>query len=268
MRRWLLLLVLLAAGTGQCLGAAKLLVTVIESRTGRPVADLSTADFAVTDSGRPRPIESCEYTSTPVDVMMLVDSSLVGEMVLPVAADLVGQLREKEQMAIVAFHSAADLVQDFTSSKEHLLRAVREIKFGNNPRVLDAVFAAADGGFANTSFRRVILLVTTGVEGPSRVTERSVIKVARRNGISIYPVYAVGYARGMFERLAVQTGGASFNLRDLTKEREDKPPAARIFEVLRNHYTLTLRGNLALGENVKVEVKRPGRYLVSALPLD
>jgi hypothetical protein len=268
MRRFVLLLALLLAATANCFAATKVLVTVIEQRSGRPVADLTAADFAVQDGNRVREIENAEYTPGLIDVMMLVDSSLVGEMVLPVAADLIGQLQEKEQMAIVAFHSVADLVQDFTSSKDILLRALREIKFGNNPHVLDAVFAAADGGFTNTSFRRVVLLVTTGVEGRSRVGEQSVVKVARRNGISIYPVYAVGYERGMFQRLAQQTGGASFNLRDLTREREQAPPAERIFEVLRNHYTLTVRGNLALGEKVKVEVKRPGRMLVSALPLD
>jgi len=46
------------------------------------------------------------------------------------------------------------------------------------------------------------------------------------------------------------------------------PGAKRIFEVLRSHYTLTLGGNLSLGEKLKVEVARPMKLLVSALPLE
>jgi hypothetical protein len=133
--------------------------------------------------------------------------------------------------------------------------------------VLDALYAAIDGGFQGASFRRVVLLLTAGVEGPSRVSEREVIRLARRNGASIYPVYMVGMERSMFESLARQTGGACFNLRDMQKTLTG-PPGERIFEALRSHYTLTLSGNLSLSDKLKVEVARPVKLLVSALPLE
>ena len=38
-----------------------------------------------------------------------------------------------------------------------------KVKYGNEPHVLDALFAAIDGGFQSSSFRRVIVLVTAGV---------------------------------------------------------------------------------------------------------
>jgi hypothetical protein len=47
-----------------------------------------------------------------------------------------------------------------------------------------------------------------------------------------------------------------------------EPPGPRIFDVLRAHYTLTLAGNLSLGEKVKVEIKRPEKLFASVLPLD
>jgi len=170
-------------------------------------------------------------------------------------------------MAVVAFHSSADLIQDFTSSPELLRRAVEGVKFGNVPKVLDALYAAIDGGFRTSGFRRVILLLSAGVEGSSRATEREVLRLARRNGVSIYPVYVIGAERSMFELLARETGGTTFNLRELRRHVEG-PPGPRVFEVLRSFYTLTLAGNLSLGERIKVEVKRPGRWMVSWLPLD
>lgn len=264
MLRWFVLFVLAAA---QAAPATKVLVTVIEQKSGKPVMGLEAQDFNVVDDRTPRKVEGAEFSAGLMDVMLLLDTSLVGEMVQPFAKNLIAQLQPKEEMAVVAFHSSADLIQDFTSSRELLNRAISGVKYGNTPQVLDAVYAAIDGGFQNSTFRRVLLLVTTGMEGPSRVGEREVIRLARRNGVSIFPVYAVGAERSLFETLARQTGGASFSLRDMRKTLEG-PPGPRIFEVMRSHYTLTLSGNLSLTDRLKVEVPGRGKLLVSALPLD
>jgi Mg-chelatase subunit ChlD len=260
--------VLLAFLAAACCGSAatRILVTVIEQRSAQPVTDLGAADFTITDSDAVRRVEAAEYATAPVDMMLLVDSSLVGGMVQPVAVDLISQLQDKEQMALVAYHSAADLVQDFTSSKDLLKQALSRIKYGNEPRALDAIFAAADGGFQGAVLRRVILLLTTGVEGYGRVSERSVIRLARRNGISIYTLYMSGQERGLFESLARNTGGAAMSIREIGRAGAKAPE--RVFAVIRGNYTLTLAGNLAVGERLKVEVNRKGRYQVSALPLE
>lgn len=247
--------------------ATKLLVTVVEQKSGRPITDLKAPDFSVLDQRTPRRVESAEFSRGLLDVMLLLDTSLVGGAVQPVAADLIARLQPKDQMAIVAFHSSADLIQDFTSSRELLMRAAGSVKYGNIPRVLDGLYAAIDGGFQNTSFRRVILLLTAGMEGGSRVSEREAIRLARRNGVSIFPVYLSGSEKSLFESLARQTGGASFNLRDM-RRAADGPAGQRIFDVLRGHYTLTLEGNLSLGDQVKVDVKNRAKLFVSALPLE
>jgi len=252
---------------GPAFSATKLVVTVVEPRTCRPVTDLQASDFVVLEDRTARRVEAAERGGGVMDIMLLLDTSLLGEMVPPVAGSLIAQLQGKDQMAVVAFHSAADLIQDFTSSQELLRRAVSGVKFGNVPRVLDALYAAMDGGFSSSGFRRVIVLLSAGVEGPSRVGEREVLRLARRNGVSIYPVYVMGAERSLFELLARETGGATFNLRELRRHVEG-PPGPRVFEVLRSFYTLTVAGNLALGERIKVEAKRPGKLMVSWLPLD
>jgi len=248
-------------------GASRILVTVVDPKSGAVVPNLKAGDFTVLDDKTPRPVEAAEFSQATLDIMLLLDTSLVGPVVQPVASNLIAQIQPKEQMAIVSFHSSADLVQDFTSSKELLARAVAKVKYGNTPRVLDALYAAVDGGFQSSSFRRVILLLTAGVEGSSRMNEKEVIRLARHNGVSIYPVYMMGYERSMMEMLARATGGASFSLRSM-KKNSNQPPGPAIFEVLRSHYTLTVSGNLSLGEKLKVEVRRPEKLFVSALPLE
>lgn len=261
------LIVLACLAAGPAHAATKLLVTAIDSKSGAPLAGLQPQDFTVLDDKTQRRVETAEFSRDTLDIMLLLDTSLAGGMVQPAVENFIAQLQPKEQMAVVAYHSAADLIQDFTSSRDLIMRSISKVKYGNQPRVLDALYAALDGGFQNTVFRRVILLLTSGVEGYSRTDERDVIRLARRNQVSIYPVYAVGVERGLFQQLARETGGASFNLRDMNKAGV-KEPGARVFEVVRAHYTLTLSGNLDLSEKLKVEVRQFPKAQISALPLD
>ncbi len=261
-------LLLAALGAVPLRAETRLLVTVIDRKTGEPIPNLQAGNFSVLDDRAPRQVQAAEYGRTSVDMMLLVDTSLVGEMVSPLGESFISGLEPKELMAIVGYASTADLIQDFTASKELLKRAVRSVRYGNSPRVVDAVYAAADG-FQNTVGRKVIVILSAGVEGNSRTREADVLKLARRNQISIFPVYVVGAERGLFEKLARESGGAFFSARDLKLS----PPklAERVYAVLRGRYILTLAGNQALGERLRVEVTggAPNQKLwASGLPLD
>lgn len=248
-------------------GQTKLLVTVVEPKSGKPVTRLKAADFAVFDDKSPISVREATAGAGDLDIMLLLDTSLAGGAVQPVASGLIAQLGEKDQMSIVSFDSSAEVIQEFTSSRELLSRAVSQVKYGNTPRLLDAIYAAIEGGFENTIYRRVILLLTAGLEGGSRVTDKQVLKLARKNGVTIVPVFVAGQERRLFADLARQTGGASLNLNDLRKSGVTQA-GPRVFETLRQYYVLTLNGNLALGDRVRVEVTGPEKLFVSALPLE
>ncbi len=242
-------------------------VTVVDAKTSTPITDLKAEDFTLYEDKLARQATSAKFSTEPIDVMFLLDTSLVGEAVKPVAEDLIKRLNPKEQMAIVAFHSSADLVQDYTSSQKLLERALQNVSYGNMPRAIDGMFAAIDTGMKNAIYRKVVILLTTGYEGDSQMTERDLEQLARKKGVSIFPVYATGKERGLFDRLARRTGGACFNLRDMRKAGNAEI-GIRIFEVIRGHYTLTVTGNLALSEKLRVEIARPGKWFASALPLE
>jgi VWFA-related protein len=258
-------LTLLFAATSHA--ATRLLVTVTDPRTGESVTDLKAGDFTVLDDKTPRAVETAELTSEPVDIMLLLDTSLVGEAVQPIAANLIRQLDPKEQMAVISFASSADLVQDFTSSRELLAEAVRKMKYGNTPQVLDALYASIDGGFGSSPFRRVVLLLTTGLEGGSRVTDKEVVRLARKNAVSIFPVYLAGSGRWLFDELARQTGGAGFRVGDLRRMKNPQP-GPQIFAALRQHYLLSISGDYEPGPKLKVRVNGQDKLFASALPLE
>jgi len=140
MRR-LILGALLAAGS--LAAATKIVVTVVEHKSGAPVTNLEAKDFAVFDDKTPREVQDAAFTSETLDLMMLLDTSLAGGAVQPAVENFVAQLGPKEQMAVVGFDSSADLIQDFTGSKELLHKAVARLKFGNKPDVVGAIYATA-----------------------------------------------------------------------------------------------------------------------------
>ncbi len=258
--------------TAPWLGAqqTKMLVTVFDEKTGESIRDLSTQNFLVVDDKTTLRVASADYVEGLVDAMVLVDTSWVGEVVRSLAAAFVEGLGEKEQMALVAYHSSADLIQDFTSSKQLLFNALRQVRYGNQPRVLDALYAALDGGFENTAGRRVVVLLSAGIESRSRSSLAEVLELARQRNVSIFAVYVTGADKGLFRRLALNSGGAFFGVRKL--KLQPKPLTELVYSLLRGHYVLELHGVYRLGDRVEVTIqglpKSKRKIWAATLPLE
>jgi len=243
--------------------AVKVKVTVVDKRTAEPVTGLTAGDFQVKVDNRVLPVEACAYEKEAIDVVLMLDSSQIGERIASLAPSLISQLAGSEQMAIVSYDSGAELVQDFTSSKEILLAALGRIRYGNSPALTDALYAVAADGFEDATFRRVILLLTTGVDGPASVSDEELLRVCRRDGVSVYPVYMMKYGRSKLEKLARSTGGAAFSAQQVSKGSGN--PAVGIFESLRGRYELTLEGNLPLrgAANISIAGRNKKQLFVS-----
>jgi hypothetical protein len=263
MFRLLLLLCVLVPAVAQ----TRLLVSAVDVRTSRPIKNLQASEVIVTDDKTNLPVVELKPASGPADVMLLLDTGLAGPMVQPLAYDLIDQLNDPEQMALVGYADSTELIEDFTASKDRLKQAVAKVRYGNQPQVLDALAAAIGDGFEHATYRRVILLLTAGYEGRSGTEERAVVKLARKGGVSIFPIYVMGGKRGLFEELARQTGGATFDLKAMARDATGQP-AARIFDVVRNPYMITLRGTAELSERMKIQARRPGKTFLSALPVE
>ena len=232
----------------------KLLVTVVDEKTGQPIDNLQASNFLILDDKKPLQVVSAEYQKHLLDVMVLLDTSALGEAVRPLGASFIDALGEKEQMAIVAYHDSAEMLQDFTASKELLRNSLRQLRYGNNPRALDGLFAALDSGFdVSSAGRRVIVVLTAGVEGRSQVALGEVLRLAREKRVSIYPVYASGADRALFRRLAQRTGGADFGERRL--KLKPKELAEVVYSVLRGSYALELSGVYTLGERLDISIQ-------------
>ena len=255
-RQWLLAIVsLLLLGSPYLWAddAPRLLVTV-SNEFGFPVRDLKAEDFKVKYKKKVRPVEAARYrTHDLLDVVLLLETSEIGArlrgQIRRVAGLFIDGLSGKDQMAIVGYASAADMVQDFTSSKKLLKRAVSELNYGNPPALLDAIYAVVDGAFERAAGRQIVVVIGSGVDWRNRVERREVLREARRNGVSIF---AISFRReGDLKKLAKQTAGDSYSGKEL---RQIKQLVRNILEAFRGHYELVLPGPPLGSGKLKVEV--------------
>lgn len=243
---------------------AKLSVTVFDEKTGEPVKGLTAADFAVTDGNLSLTVESAEPSKGLLDVMLVVDASFLSDAIRPLVHPMIQGLPEGAQMALVAFDQAATLLQDFTNSKNQLTSAGQKMESGNNPRVLDALYAVLDDGFSNSPGRRVALVLSSGVEGNSRIRPPEIVDLARRRNVAVFVAYADNLDASLFEKLAEQTGGAWFPLKRL--KLTPLASAQLIHRALADgSYVLDVSGVDRFGDRLKIEIPKLGKSNIKAV---
>ena len=259
------ILVLTGAVAGQ---EITLRVTVCDERTAETVTGLGPDRFSVKDGTTPLQVLSVREPDTPVDTLLLVDASMVGSTVRPIAEAVIDRLGEDDSAALVSFDESADLLQDFTSDQQALSRALDRIEYGNLPRLHDGLFAAIDGGFEAGSNRRAIIVLSAGAIARSRTSEAEVVELARAKGVSVYSVFVRTAARGTLRRLALRTGGASIAVK--RTGLEPRQLAVRILEAVHNQYELSVTGVYTLGDQVTAEIISQAKTNLSAsvLPID
>ncbi len=240
----------------------RLAVTVVDA-AGAPMTGLKPENFLVFQDKKPCPVSRAEYRQDLVDVALLIDTSAYSGQgrreIERIAGLLVGQLSEKEQMAIISYATSADLVQDFTSSKSLLGRAAGALRYGNEALILDSIYAAVDAAFQRSAGRHVLLVLSTGADGRNRVSRKETLALAQRNGVSIFAISLSGYGRDPLEKLAEETAGGFHSGKEL---RQMDQLARNLFRAFRGHYELALgepsdNPEGVLEGRVKVEVKLP-----------
>ena len=95
---------------------AKLIITVFDEKTGESIKDLQDRNFQIIDDKTRLTITSVAYKEELVDIMLLIDTSLVGEMVRPLAAAFV---KQKGDEVTILFHGPGTRWLGELGSPEH-----------------------------------------------------------------------------------------------------------------------------------------------------
>ncbi len=227
----------------------------VRDKRGALITDLKQNDFKVLENGRPQQIRYfAQETNTPLTVALLVDVSgsvrwFVEDEKGAVATFLEQVLRPDDQALLVGFSETIVLWQDLTSSTrllDNALKRLRPIRFKGLPALGDpmpstllyeAVQRTAQEKLKNVSGRKVMVVISDGLDNGSRVHLDAAVEAVQATNTLVYGIcFQSGFPGCSFLKdMSEPTGGRTFEAK--------KIPVAKIFQIIEDE----TRGQYALG---------------------
>lgn len=247
-----------------------LFATVTDAQR-RLVPDLAQDDFEVYDNDKLQPIVLFDNKIQPITVVVLLDTSLsmTGSIKLlqEAAEQFVLRLLPDDTAKVGAFNDKIEVSDRFTSDRDALISAIKDLDFGNATRLYDALALGLDE-LKGVDGRRVILVFTDGDDAGSRIGLGTVIERARAEETMVYAIglesnYFNGQRQvrskpdGGLKRLADETGGGYF---ELEKTADLAPTFTKVAQELHSQYLLAFDATQRDGRvhKLTVKVKKPG----------
>ncbi len=168
---------------------------VVSDRSGRYVSGLKASDFTLYDDRVKQQIEFFADTEEPINVALLLDTSMSTRLVLgdikEAAKDFVNQLRSQDKAMIVTFDFDETVLCELTSNRRTLERAIDRAWIGERggTKLRDAVYDVTREEFRSVKGRKAIVLLTDGKDMGSDVTERRLLDSAAEADTLVYSVF-------------------------------------------------------------------------------
>jgi Ca-activated chloride channel homolog len=287
-------------------GADALWVTAtVVGKDGHLVTGLGENDFEVTDNGVPRGIVTFRHDLVPfaLTIMLDVSGSMAGNVttVRRAVAALVDRFEPGDRVKVGAFETVPTIGTGYSANATTIRRWTTDAVAGTLPICVGAWLDPGHGmdvrdrliRHGGTSLwdglacgidaaardaetpRRVVLVVTDGVDHVSATAPSDVLQRADTYGVMIYAVGLVG-REGLQESelraIAEQTGGGYFHL---TSDDDVIDAFARIADELRHQYVFGVMpaGRMDGPHSLEVRAVKPGTmtrsrrvYVVAAPP--
>jgi VWFA-related protein len=181
-----------------------LLPVTVRDASGQFVTNLKAEDFLVYEDGVPQPITSFALKRMPVHVVLLMDtsSSVTRELedFKNAAWRFINSLDPEDKVSLIRFDDKVELVQDWTSSRNTLKRALNRLSTGMFTKFNDALYLAANEQLGKVQGRKAIIVLTDGIDsGRGSVSAERAFRTLIEEEV---PVYAVSKTRiqGQAER--------------------------------------------------------------------
>ena len=202
-------------------------VTVIDKR-GLPLIDLTQKDFQVFEDGKQQNISYFRQDPLPplrVGLVLDTSNSMRPQMKFETDAatqfvynTLEGQ-NTNNKVFLETFDESASVLQGFTADPDLLQAKIRTLKAGGGKALYDAIYFACKNEMMKAgqpeSTRRLLVVISDGVDVQSKHTLDEAISMAHRAETSIYTVgnSPYGYSNPgdkYLREMTDATGGGSF----------------------------------------------------------
>src|SRR5207253_1567345 len=210
----------------------------VRDKKGALIPNLTKDDFTVLEDGKAQTIKYfTRETDLPITIGMLVDVSGSQANLIDIERSAASQffsqvLRKKDLAFLIMFGEETELLQDYTTSARLLNEGLNHLRVSSGvsgihpgpvptisqPRgtvLYDAVYLAANEKLKGEVGRKVIVVITDGVDQGSRMTRNQAIEAAQKSDAVIYSIdYSDPHAYGPFG----MGGGGEGELRKMSDE--------------------------------------------------
>lgn len=226
--------------------------TTVVDKNGHLVTDLILDNFSVSENGVAQKISDFKHEDVPVSLGLIIDNS--GSMrtkragVEAASLALVRDSNPDDEVFVVNFNEEPFLdlpnKKNFTNDIREMESALTRIDSRGGTAMRDAIRVSIDHLLENANRdKKVLVLVTDGVDNASIISQEKLIKVARQSGVLVYAVGLLeeedrgdaNRARRELTGLAEATGGEVYFPKTVS---EVDHIAHLVAHDIRNQYTI------------------------------
>jgi VWFA-related protein len=230
------------------------LLASVRDKKGALIPGLQKQDFTILEDGKAQTIKYfTKETDLPLTIGLLVDVSGSQRNLIDIERSAASQffrdvLRKKDLAFLISFGEETELLQDYTGSPRLLTEGLNQLRVSSgvsgvhpgpvptmgDPRgtvLYDAIYLAANEKLKGEVGRKVIVVITDGVDQGSRMSRNQAIEAAQKSDAVIYSIdYSDPSAYGGFGMGHTFGGGGEGELRKMSDET-----GGRVYKVDRRH---------------------------------
>jgi Ca-activated chloride channel homolog len=210
----------------------------------RPVGNLRKENFRVFEDRKEQQISVFKHEDAPLSLGLVIDNSRSIEprkqRLDAAALSFVRKGNPEDETFIVHFDDTARLDRDFTDNIPALEDALAGVKPFGQTAIYDALILALEHMENAKHLKKVILLITDGVDNSSKHTMSEAIEATKRSRVAVYTVGLLSMSGGQkaedsLIHIAEASGGHAYFPNNVDEARMYMERVARD---LREQYTL------------------------------
>lgn len=181
----------------------QLYVTVTRG-SGAPVLDLTAADFEILDDGEPQAVSTFARGDLALSAVLLLDgsASMEGDRLRTAAEGaraFISRVLPQDEVSVLLFSDELLMRTPFSNDAATLLAPVSEVKARGGSAINDHLYVALKD-LEGRLGRKVVVLLSDGVDVESMLGMEDVRWAARRSQALIYWIRLQDETRGRIER--------------------------------------------------------------------
>lgn len=164
---------------------------LVRDADGNYIPNLGASDFMLVENGHPQSISALREEELPISAVVMVDTSWsIGyflDNAVRTAVDFFKGL-QKERSAFVLFSETPNVVLNWNDPATDLTAHLRDVKPNGKTSLHDSVIWVAENLFKDRQGKKLIILLTDGIDTKSDASFERMMRTTREHGISLYPI--------------------------------------------------------------------------------